>query len=257
MTRRSWFRQGHATALIVIVFALAAQAQKTTRVEIELKPCAKAPGKIFFVLDGTEQQELDSKMRHWTFSLPDHEFVIQDACASLHLGGARTDCQRAVAAPDPDHRYADLARFTFVCDEQDAWPVVVQTKPAISVSYIRRIQNSSTFRDSRSCQCMEASNFVGKHTLQDVRFPAEKLLLQLGVAPPNDRGLGLNLSAIKLKKNPKKDEYSFDRSGVVGLLSLQRAKGDSSAPTLSSTAIDLDTASLKKMPLINLTLTVN
>jgi hypothetical protein len=83
------------------------------------------------------------------------------------------------------------------------------------------------------------------------------LLLQLGVAPPNDRALGLHLDAIKLKKNPKKDDYSFDMNGVAGLLSLQRAKGDNSAPTISSTAIDIDTANLKKMPLTNLAVTVN
>jgi hypothetical protein len=241
-----------------MIFASAAQAQKTTRIEIELKPCVNTPTRISFVLNGTEQQDLDLTARHWIISLPDDEFVIQDACASLRLGGARTDCRRPVSAPDPEHRYAPLARFTFACDEQDAWPVVVRTDPKIPVSYVRKIENGNTSRDPRSCQCREANSFFdGKRTFRDVRFPVEKLLLQLGVAAPNDQALGLHLDAIKLRKNPKKDEYSFDRTGVVGLLSIQRARGDGSAPTLSSTAIDLDTANLKKLPLTNLTLTVN
>ena len=245
------------SALVILACAMAGHAQKTDRVEIDLRPCARTPTRVWFVLNGLEQKELDPAARHWLISVPGDKFVIQDACASLRLGGARTNCQRAVPANDPEHRYAPLARFVFTCDEQDAWPVSVQTTPPIPGSYVRTLENSKTTRGPLDCTCKEKDSFDGKRTLLDVRFPVERLLLQLNVKPPDDKATGLNINAINLKKNPNKDEYTFNREGVAGLLSVQRVKGDRSAPNLSSTAIDIDTARMKKVPLTNLTVTVN
>ncbi len=274
----------HVGVLIALMFVAASQAQRTTRVEIRLLPCdAKEPTKVSFVLNGEPKTELDHTLNHWIFSLPEEdEFVIQDACGSLRLGGARTNCQRPVPVKDPEHRYAPRAQFTFTCDEQDAWPVVIRTVPPIVVSYVRRLESSKTQSTPRDCPCREPGWFDdGKRTLPDVRFPVEKVLLQLGVEPPDDKALSLNVSAIKRNKtsdflsllsgqitgpsrkileskvNQAREEYDFSMSGVAGLLSIQRARGNSSAPTLSSTAIDIDTAKLKKMPLTKLTLTVN
>jgi len=278
-------RTCHVGVLIALMFVAVSQAQKTTRVEIRLLPCdAKEPAKVSFVLNGKPQKELDHTLNHWMFSLPEEdEFAIQGACGSLRLGGARTNCQHPVPAKDPERRYVPLAQFTFTCDEQDAWPVVIRTVPPIVVSYVRRLESSKARSTPRDCPCREAGWFDdGKRTLPDVRFPVEKVLLQLGVAPPDDKALSLNISAIKFNKtsdflslvrsqmtgpggqitgtskdNQAREEYEFSMSGVAGLLSIQRAKGNSSVPTLSSTAIDIDAAKLKKMPLTRLTLTVN
>jgi len=137
-----------------------------------------------------------------------------------------------------------------------AWPVEVLTEPSITVSYLRRIQDE-TLRDPPDCPFREKSSFKAQHIFEDVRFPTEKLTLQLGAETPDEKAPGLNIGAIKLRKSPQNGEYSFSRDGVVGLLSLQRARGDSSPPTLSSTAIDIDTAKLEKIPLKRLTIKVN
>jgi len=253
-----WF-----TAMLVVLISSAVQAQKTTRVEIFLKPCNKEPRRIWFVLNGSDSTELDRTMRHWRFVLPEEDkFAIQYACASLRLGGARTDCRRPVPVPDPDPPYASrgasLAQFTFGCDEADAWPVAVTTSPSFTVSYVRQVDDGTTSRDPRACPCREADSFSnGMHTFQDVRLPSERLTLQLGVAPPNDKSLGLKISSISVLKHPRKKEYTFSLPGVAGLLLLQRAKSDSSPPSLSSTAIDIDSANLKRIPLKQLTVTVN
>lgn len=255
-TRAAW-KVGLLTALAAVSTA---RAQWTSRVEIDLGPCVAEPTKVVFVSNDSQQKKLDLKLSdsHWIVSLPE-EFIIQDACAGLRLGGARTDCQTAVPADDPDNRYKPLAQFRFKCDQQGAWPVVIQVAPSIPVSYVRRIENRNSRRNPRGCPCVEKDSFSdGTRTLEDVRFPAERLLLQLGVDTPNEKGLGLDINTIKPKENPKKkDEYSFNKDGVAGLLSLQRVKGERSPPSLSSTAIDLDMAKLNKMALTKLTLTVN
>ncbi len=266
-----------AGVLTAIVYATAAQAQRATKVEIDLQPCTKRPTRVWFVLNGTERIELDPTLRHWVFSLPkEQEFVIQDACASMRLGGARTDCRRATSADDPDRRYASIAQFTFPCDENDAWPVEVRTEPDVYVRYVRRIPNLDTLKDPPECACIEDSSFTGKRTLQDVRFPTEKLSLHLGVPPLSNKTLGLKINDLKLTKKSDfreavsgtvrtrqngrvapREEYSFSGAKVAGLLALQRARADGSGPTLSSTAIDIDTVKLNEIPLTRLVLTVN
>jgi hypothetical protein len=248
-----------ACLLIALTFTGSAWAQKTKRIEIHLEPCVKKPAKIVFVSNDGQQKLLDTNAGQvWVTSLLT-EFVIQDACASLRLGGARTNCQRAAPADDPENRYAPLALFTFKCDEQDAWPVVVQIDPKIAVSYVRRLESTNALPNpDKDCACKEKDSFRdGKRTLEDVRFPVERLLLQLSVVPPNDQGLGLSINAITLHKQPSKDQYSFNRDGLAGLLSLQRVKGEKSPPSLSSTAIDIDMAKLNKMGVTKLTVTVN
>jgi hypothetical protein len=243
-------------AFLALILATTAQAQKTTRASVSLTPCSNAPARILFVLNGQQVKTLDKTADSWLVDVPGPGFIIQDACASLRLGGARTDCRRADPGFDPEHRYGPLALFAFKCDGQDAWQLTVNTVPARPVSYVRRIADNEMLSDPHECPCLEDASFVGKDTLQDLRFPAERLSLHLGAKSSKDGALGLNINAIGLKKTSKEEEYEFGSDRIAGLLSIQRVRSDSSAPSLSPLAIDIDVAKLEKMPLTKLILTV-
>jgi hypothetical protein len=252
-----WPRIGWMTLPLIALLSIGtAQAQRTDEVEFFLRPCNRAPTKVVFVLNGIEQQTVDyTTAAHWFLSLPEeYWFPIQDACASLRLGGARTDSRKAKPVKNPPgHPHEYRAQFTFPCDSRPAFSLDVLAQPNVLVHYERWI----LVGDTSECPSKEDASFPEAGTLKDIRFRTEKVLLHLGEQTAKRETLGVNINAMKLTENPKKKEYTFGLPGVAGLLALQRAKSDSSPPTLSSTAIDIDTARLDAIPLKTLTLTVN
>jgi len=237
------------------LLALSAQAQQTSRVKIVLGACIQEAGVMTVVVNGDERGALNPRERdregNWIATV-EEPFFISNAVASLRVNGGRTGCRGAVAADDETRRYASVAKFTFMCDEREAWNVVIEPKPGIHYSYVRRLPRDKTSTDALDRDCVEDGAFVGRKTALDVRFPEEEFRIQLGATKPDRRALGLRVDSL-----PKTQDGFHTPDGVLVALIYQRARADQTVPTLSSTAIDIDTKNLKDLKLEGLFVTVS
>jgi hypothetical protein len=243
-------------ALVVSsLLALSAQAQQTSRVKIVLGACIQETGLLTVVVNGDEKGALNPRERdregNWIATVKE-PFFISDGVASLRVNGSRTGCRGAVAADDEAApRYASVAKFTFMCDEREAWNVVIEPKPGIHYSYVRRLPRDKTSTDALDRDCIEDGAFIGRKTALAVRFPDEELRIQLGVTKPDRHALGLRVNSL-----PKTRDGFHTPDGILVALLYQRARADQTVPTLSSTAIDIDTKNLKQLKLEGLFVTV-
>jgi hypothetical protein len=236
-----------AAVAIAFLFAVAAQAQNTDTLEVELGACSKTHRYVWIVRDGHDEAPtpLDGLVGPWTIHLDDPRDA-GSVKASLRLGGFRTGCQKSHPVPDPKNvAWRFKAKLKFVCDEQPAQDVRLTISPHQNpAAYVRYLKK--TVHDNEDCT--ETSPIAGIHTIVDWRFETEKLLLQLGLPTANVKGTGLSVNEIRTVmkgKNPIK----LGRDDVVYVLEVQDARGRWSASNISGPAIDINTRKLKESKL--------
>jgi hypothetical protein len=217
----------------------------------------------------------------WLDSRDRGRFPDNPICASLRLDGSRTYCR--LSQRQKDDRDADVAFFSFDCDEREAQQVTIDAHPSIDFSYVRELKRSRKKSDPPEpldCPCSEKAHFEERRTIPDLVFPSEKVLLQLGAWQPDSEAAGLlvfsedphvpGLFAFsadarnrgrlvagpgiqKPAKNVDKGlSIRLERSEIVKQLFVQRSKnGDFSSP-----AIDIDEKALSKLTYVDITAVV-
>jgi hypothetical protein len=120
------------------------------------------------------------------------------------------------------------------------------TKKETPMGFTRRLEGDD------NCTASAFYDDSGPRTVEDL-WDTEELRLHLAWRSKDPSAPGLLVlspnprapSVLSFKGRARKDRYELGRGGVVAQLEHQRMHGDGSAPTLSSTAIDLDTKELK------------
>jgi len=188
--------------MILLIASGIAHAQTTKKIKIELDPCGngRSPDVIDVVLyeEGIKPHQIsrpDKSQLVWVFTLREKEAPIDAAGsrASLRLRGSRTGCRRSTLAKDPEKPDKYMAVFHFNCDQQPVRQAKVETVPAIPVSYVRNMPRRKGLTDPPDCDSVEPDVFEGVEQFNDVRFPAERLRLQINWSRPKKDGPGLDV----------------------------------------------------------------
>jgi len=189
-------------AVFVLLVGVSAQAQRELKIKIRLfRPCS-AGDRIVVVFDGDESNpsfipcKEDSSGVFWIpqwFDERPKKFPEEPLSASLRLNDWRSDCRMA---KEEKAAGVPVASFKFFDDSQAVKTVKIQTEmeddSRLPVSYVRRIEKSPIDHgDDLDCECVERDAREGSAEIRRTRFPAERVLLQLGLRKANPDGPGL------------------------------------------------------------------
>jgi len=247
MLRRSW---------MVACFLIAGVANAQTRhltvhealIVIADGTCNALPGVVAIVNDRDRfEYVLTERNGERVIDTGSFTFDATEAHASLHFPNMRTDCVKA--APDWDRR---RAVFTFTrCNTKPVSAVTMRMEKEIDVSYVRTLRS----RQPGTVPCDERSWFNTEGSVRAVRFADEELRLRLGSNHPDPKAVGdLRVREIlNLVRDLKKGEFRpVGTDAMAYVLTVQRSKGDGSAPHLSPVSLDLAIKQMKEYGTLHL-----
>ncbi len=181
--------------------ALLAASPYMTSTAVVFLDCVGPEEQFYIIANGDDfPQKLifDKEHGYFTASVPRLR-AADEWVASLHLGGARTDCQKADPASNEK-----AAIFKFHCDQRPADNVIITVTttgdPSPEVAYDRRLNG----KKPAMCDCLESERVDGKRTIYDLRRDEEKLILRFGAKAEGAPGVDVRGYLLARRKGATK-----------------------------------------------------
>jgi len=247
---------------VVIISASIGQAAQTKRVLVTFRgdvACiANIPKEIGVVLEGDEKNQFTAErigsnlwIGNWHGTRPDDDFNAVNRTASIRGHGARTECRRSYAAPDPQVADGWVASFRFTCYTQPVQKLEIHPPPDVPISYVRRLPKADDEEDSRAC--VEFRDSYLPIEIKDVWFatknsPSESLRIQIGSKTAEIRSPGLLVNHPSVMKYAKGGNVELDQKKLLTAFGVQRGEGVAFDKTLfAPNAYDDDRKRLEKL----------
>jgi hypothetical protein len=232
------------TGILSLVLAVGTSAQ-LTKLEVTLvgTACPNNPPAPLLVIDGDEAHAvpLQRDGAGWTFASKT-ALDLRRSLFSLRLGGSRSDCQKAQPRREGD---TYLGLLDFVCSAAPVTQLRVSVlPPTLQVKYVRELPKSGVNADSIKCE--EFGEFQSSAPITDLRFPFERLMLQLDVSERTAEAPALEVTDRVLAR-ARRQRGRLERADMLDALAVARAAGEHAPSTLASNARAADAKRLKNL----------